>query len=151
MWRETLDSLENYSLEDLHELRLRLDQFIKKKEYTQKVSLDKRNSHRACVHIGGTVEIQREKEFFDQTYKVNIYEMSTNGLTLTIPATVIKNDILVVTFRLPSNGERKVIDCEAMRVKEIFSEKGVVYEVAARAVDKKAVKNYRNMLKNRGK
>ena len=77
--------------------------------------------------------------------------MSTDGLTLTIPSTVIKNDILAVTFRLPSNGERKIIDCQVMRVKEISSKESVIYEVAAQAVDKSAVKAYRSMLKNRGK
>jgi len=151
MWRKILGSLENYSLEDLHQLKNRLDLLIQKKKYALKSTQDKRISHRAQVRITGTVEIEREKEFFDQTHKVNIHEMSTNGLTLTIPATVIKNDILSVTFRLPSNGERKVIDCQAVRVKEISSKDGNIYEVAARAVDKKAVKAYRSMLKNRGK
>ena len=97
------------------------------------------------------MEIEREKEFFDQTHKINIREMSTNGLTLTIPATVIENDIMAVTFRLPSNGEKKVITWQAMRVKEISSKDGIMYEVAAQAVDESAVKAYRSMLKNRGK
>ena len=150
MWRKILDSLENYSLKDLHQLKNRLELLIQKKTYALESKLDKRTGHRANVKITGTVEIEREKEFFDQTHKVNIHEMSTNGLTLTVPATVIKNDILAVTFRLPSNGERKVIDCQAMRIKEISSKDGIIYEVAARAVDKGAVKAYRSMLKNRG-
>ena len=151
MWRKILSSLGNFSLNDLHQLRNRLDLLIQKQEYAQKVALDKRIGHRANVKITGTLEIEREKEFFDQTYKINIHEMSTNGLTLTIPATVIENDILAVTFRLPSNGEKKVITCQAMRVKEISSKDGIMYEVAAQAVDKSAVKAYRSMLKNRGK
>ena len=150
MWRKILDSLENYSLEDLHQLKNRLDLLIQKKKYALESKLDKRTGHRANVKITGTVEIEREKEFFDQTHKVHIHEMSTNGLTLTIPATVIENDILSVTFRLPSNGDKKVIDCQAIRVKEISTNNVIVYEVAAQAVDKSAVKAYRNMLKNRG-
>jgi len=150
MWRTILSSLENYSLDDLLQLRDRLDLLIQKKKYTQKTTLDKRTGHRAHVNIAGTVEIEREKEFFDQIHKIDIHEMSTNGLTLTVPATVIENDILAVTFRMPSNGEKKVIDCQAMRVKEVSSKGGTIYEVAARAVDKKAVKAYRNMLKKRG-
>ena len=150
MWRKTLSSLENFSLDDLYQLKDHLDLLIKKK-YAQNVSSDKRVSHRAHVKISGSVEIEREKEFFDKTHKVKIHEMSTDGLTLTIPSTVIKNDILAVTFRLPSNGERKVIDCQVMRVKEISSKNGIIYEVAARAVDKNAVKAYRRMLKKRGK
>ena len=151
MWRKILSSLENFSLEDLHQLKDYLDLLIQKKRYVQESALDKRTSHRADVKIAGTVEIEREKEFFDRTYKVNINEMSTNGMTLTIPATVIENDILTVAFRLPSNGEKKIIDCRAMRVKEVPSKNGSVYVVAAQAVDRKAVKAYRNMLKNRGK
>ena len=71
-------------------------------------------------------------------------------MVLNIPATVIQNDILVVTFRLPSNGERKIINVQAMRVKETLSDRTKFYEVAAQAVDKNTVKIYRNMLKNRG-
>ncbi len=76
--------------------------------------------------------------------------MSKNGLILTIPATVIENDILVVTFRLPSNGERKIIDCRATRVKEMKTKGGFIFEVAAEAVGKEAVKAYREMLKTEG-
>ena len=77
--------------------------------------------------------------------------MSINGMVLNIPATVIQNDILIVTFRLPSNGEKKIINVQAMRVKETLSDRTILYEVAAQAVDKNTVKAYRNMLKNRGK
>ena len=150
MWRKVLSSLENYSLDDLYQLKNRLDLLIQKKEHAQKASLDKRIGHRAHVKIAGTVEIEREKEFFDQTHKISNHEMSTNGQVLTIPATVIQDDILVVTFRSPSSGERKIIDCQAMRIKEISSNGSTIYEVAARAVGKNAVKAYRNMLKNRG-
>jgi hypothetical protein len=135
----------------LTSLQDRLDILIKRKTYAEKTALDKRGSHRARVKIMGTAEIEREREFFDQTHKINIHEMSTNGLVLTIPATVIQGDILIASFRLPSNGERKVVDCQVMRVKEIVSNGNTTYEVAARAVDKNEVKAYRNMLKNRGK
>ncbi len=151
MFQEMLSSLKNFSLKDLHHFKDRLDLLIQKKNYAEKNILDKRVSHRARVKISGTAEIEREREFFDQTHKINIQEMSTNGLVLTIPATVIQDDILIASFRLPSNGERKVVDCQAMRVKEIVSNGNTTYEVAARAVDKNEVKAYRNMLKNRGK
>ena len=146
-----LSSLENFSLDELHHFKDCLDLLIKKKIYTEKATLDKRISHRARVKIPGTAEIEREREFFDQTHKINIQEMSTNGLVLTIPATVIQDDILIATFRLPSNGERKIVNCKAMRVKEISSSDNGLYEVAARAVDKKEIKAYREMLKKRGK
>jgi hypothetical protein len=151
MFQEILSSLETCSLRDLHHFKDRLDLLIQKKNYAEKNILDKRLSHRARVKIPGTAEIEREREFFDQTHKINIQEMSTNGLVLTIPATVIQGDILIATFRLPSNGERKIVNCKAMRVKEILSNGNSVYEVAARAVDKSEIKAYREMLKKRGK
>ena len=150
MWQKILPVLESFSLNDLHQLRGHLDLLIKKKTYVQQSALDKRASHRANVKIFGTAEIEREREFFDKTYKVSIHEMSINGMVLNIPASVIQNDILVVTFRLPSNGERKIINLQAMRVKETLSDRTKFYEVAAQAVDKNTVKIYRNMLKNRG-
>ena len=151
MWQKMLSSLETFSLEDLHHFKDHLTLLIKKKSYAERGALDKRMSHRAHVKIAGTAEIEREREFFDQTHKISIHEMSTDGLVLTIPATVIQDDILVVTFRLPSNGERKIIDCRAVRIKEVSYNGSTVYEVAARAVGKNAVQAYRKMLKNRGK
>ena len=151
MWQKTLPVLENFSLNDLHQLRGYLDLLIKKKIYAKKSALDKRASHRANVKIFGTAEIEREKEFFDQTHKVSIHEMSINGMVLNVPATVIQNDILVITFRLPSTGERKIINLQAMRVKETLSNRMTLYEVAAQAVDTNTVKAYRDMLRNRGK
>ena len=150
MLQKMLSSLENFSLDELNHFKDCLDLLIKKKIYTEKATLDKRASHRARVRIAGTAEIEREREFFDQTHKINIHEMSTNGLVLTISATVIQDDILSTTFRLPLNGERKVFNCQAIRVKETLSNGKTLYEVAARAVDKNEVKAYRNMLKNRG-
>ena len=150
MFQEILSSLSTCSLKDLHHFKSDLDLLIQKKSYAEKNILDKRSSHRALVKISGTAEIEREREFFDHTYKINIKEMSTNGLVLTIPATVIQEDILITTFRLPSNGERKVVNCKALRVKEISSNGNGIYEVAARAVDKREVKAYREMLKKRG-
>ena len=151
MLQKMLSSLETFSLKDLHHFKDRLDLLIQKKNYAEKNILDKRLSHRARVKIPGTAEIEREREFFDQTHKINIQEMSANGLVLTIPATIIQDDILITTFRLPSNGEKKIVNCKAMRVKEILSNCNSVYEVAARAVDKSEIKAYREMLKKRGK
>ena len=151
MWQKTLPILKNFSLNDLHQLKDHLDLLIKKQTYAKKSALDKRASHRVKVKILGTAEIEREREFFDKTYKISIYEMSINGMVLNIPATVIQDDILVVTFRLPSTGERKIINLQAMRVKETLSDKMTHYKVAAQAVGTKTVKAYRDMLKNRGK
>ena len=145
-----LSSLETFSLKDLYHFKDRLDLLIQKKNYAEKNILDKRASHRARVKISGTAEIEREREFFDQTHKINIQEMSTNGLVLTIPATIIQNDVLITTFRLPSNGERKIVNCKVMRVKKKISNGNDVYEVAARAVDRSEIKAYREMLKKRG-
>ena len=58
---------------------------------------------------------------------------------------------LLPPFAYHQTGKKKIINCQAMRVKEIVSNGNTTYEVAARAVDKNEVKAYRNMLKNRGK
>ncbi|SVD76692.1 uncharacterized protein METZ01_LOCUS429546 [marine metagenome] len=150
MFQEMLNSLETFSLRDLHDFKDRLDLLIKQKSYAEKSSLDKRTSHRARVKISGTAQIEREREFFDKTHKITIHEMSTNGLVLTTPTTVIKGDILIATFRLPSNGEKKIINCKAMRIKENLSDGNTIYEIAARAVDKNEIRAYRDMLKKRG-
>jgi hypothetical protein len=151
MFQDIIDSLENFSLSDLYHFKDRLNLLIQKKNYAEKITLDKRISHRASVNIAGTAEIEREREFFELAHKINIQEMSTNGLVLTTHAALIKDDILIATFRLPSNGERKIVNCKVMRVKEILCDTDTVYEVAARAVDKSEVKAYRDMLKKRGK
>ena len=67
MLRKMLSSLETFSLGDLHHFKDRLDILIKRKTYADKTALDKRSSHRACVKIMGTAEIEREREFFDQS------------------------------------------------------------------------------------
>ena len=151
MFQDILDSLENFSLKDLHHFKGRLDLLIKKKNYKEQSTLDKRISHRARVNIFGTATIEREREFFDLAHKINIQEMSINGLVLTTHATIIQDDILIAIFRIPSSGERKIVNCKAMRVKEISSNGNGVYEVAARAVDRSEIRSYREMLKKRGK
>ena len=151
MFQDILDSLENFSLKDLHHFKDHLDLLIKKKNYEDQSTLDKRISHRARVNIFGTVTIEREREFFDLAHKINIQEMSINGLVLTTHATVIQDDILIATFRLSSSGERKIVNCKVKRVKEIQLDRNTIYKVAAQAVDKIAVRTYRDMLKKRGK
>jgi hypothetical protein len=151
MFQEILDSLENFSLKDLYHFKDRLDLLIKKKNYAEQSTLDKRISHRARVKISGSATIEREREFFDLAHKINIQEMSINGLVLTIHATVIQDDILIATFRIPSSGEKKIVNCKVKRVKEIQLNRNTVYEVAAQAVDKSEVKIYRDMLNKRGK
>ena len=64
MLQKILSSLETFSLKDLHHFKDRLDLLIQKKSYTEKDILDKRDSPRARVKISGTVEIEREREFF---------------------------------------------------------------------------------------
>ena len=77
--------------------------------------------------------------------------MSVNGLVFSIKGTVIEGDILRVSFRVPSTGEQKIIDCRAVRVQEIKSSTIPEYEVVAIAVSKEAAKDYKDMLRKRGK
>ncbi len=76
--------------------------------------------------------------------------MSINGLVFSVKGTVIDGDILRVSFRVPSTGEKKIIDCQAVRVNEIKPGTIPEYEVAAMAVTKSAVKDYKDMLRKRG-
>ena len=151
MLKNILASLGKLSLEDLFHLQEKLDPLIRQKQNHLENELGKRGHKRAQVKITGTAEIEREAEFFYQTHKVTIQEMSVNGLMFTLPVTVIQDDILTISFRNPSSGEKKNIYCQAVRIREIQTPSGVRFEVAARAVDRNTVIAYREMLKNRGK
>ena len=82
--------------------------------------------------------------------EILIKEMSGNGLVFSIKGTVIDGDLLKVSFRVPSTGEKKIIDCQAVRITE--TKQGTIpdLEIAAMAVTKDAVKNYKDMLRKRG-
>ena len=51
---------------------------------------------------------------------------------------------------MPSTGEKKIIDCQAVRVQEITPGNIPEFEVVAIAVSKEAVKDYRDKLTKRG-
>lgn len=140
-------SLESLSTDDLITIRKNLDELIRSK---YDADLGKRKGKRAKVKIAGNLEIEREKEFFYKLHKITIHEMSINGLVFSIKGTVIDGDIMRVSFRVPSTGEKKIIDCQAVRVKELKSGTIPEYEVASVAVSKEAVKNYKDMLRKRG-
>jgi hypothetical protein len=139
--------MESLPTEDLLNIRKNLDELIRSKF---DADLGKRKGKRAKVKISGDLEIEREKEFFYKLYKITIQEMSINGLVFSVKATIIDGDILQVSFRVPTTGEKKIIDCQAVRVKEM--KPGIIpeYEVAAIAVGKGAVKDYKEMIRNRG-
>lgn len=141
-------ALEGLSTDELIKIRKDLDQLIKKKFDND---LGKRQGHRAKVKISGNVEIEREKEFFYKLHKILITEMSVNGMVFTIKGTVIDGDLLKVSFRVPSTGEKKIIDCQAVRVLETKPGTIPEFEVAAMAVTQDEVKNYKDMLRKRGK
>jgi len=140
-------SLESLPTEDLIIIREKLDELVQSR-YAD--NLGKRKGQRAKVKISGKLEIEREKEFFYKFHKIIIREMSINGLVFSVKGTVIDGDILRVSFRVPSTGEKKIIDCQALRVKEIKPGDIPEYEVAALAVNKEAVKDYQDMLRKRG-
>ena len=148
MIEKIMASLESLPTEDLLKIRENLDALIQSK-YDD--DLGKRQGKRAKVKIAGNVEIEREKEFFFTLHKIIILEMSVNGLVFSIKGTVIEGDILRVSFRVPSTGEKKIIDCQAVRVQEIKFGTIPEYEVAAIAVSKEEVKDYKDMLRKRGK
>ena len=148
MTEKTMALLESHSTEELIKIRKDLDQLIKKKFNND---LGKRQGHRAKVKITGNVEIEREREFFYKLHKITIQEMSVNGLVFSIKGTVIDGDLLKVSFRIPSTGEKKIIDCQAVRIVETKPGTIPQFEVAAVAVTQDEVKNYKYMLSKRGK
>ena len=99
-------SLESLPTDELIKIRKNLDQLIKEKFDKD---LGKRQGHRAKVKIVGQAEIEREKEFFYKLHKILIQEMSVNGLVFSIKGTVIDGDLLKVSFRIPSTGEKKIL------------------------------------------
>jgi hypothetical protein len=147
MIEKIMASLESLPTEDLLTVRKNLDELIRSKYDND---LGKRKGQRAKVKIAGQVEIEREKEFFFKLHKIVVLEMSVNGLVFSIKATVIEEDILRVSFRVPSTGEKKIIDCQAVRVQEITPGNIPEFEVVAIAVSKEAVKDYRDKLRKRG-
>ena len=140
-------SLESLSTDELIKIRKDLDQLIKEKFDKD---LGKRQGQRAKVKIVGQAEIEREKEFFHKLHKILIQEMSVNGLLFSIKGTVIDGDLLKVSFRIPSTGEKKIIDCLAVRVTETKPGTIPEFEVAAMAVTQDIVKSYKDMLRKRG-
>ena len=151
MLEKILADLKKISLEDLLNLREKLDHLITEKENKLENTLGDRKFPRARVSIKGEAEIEREREFFELFHKVTIHNMSVDGLSFTVPAEVIEDDILTLTFRNPSNGEKKQVHCQAIRVQQTKKNSGVECKVAAKAVDKKTVHAYRDMLRNRGR
>ena len=109
-------SLESLPTEELIIIRENLVELIQSRYDND---LGKRKSQRAKVKISGNLEIEREKEFFYKFHKIIILEMSINGLVFSVKGNVIDGDILRVSFRVPSTGEKKIVDCQALRVKEI--------------------------------
>lgn len=105
MIEKIMASLESLPTENLLIIRKNLDELIKSKYDND---LGKRKGTRAKVKIAGNVEIEREKEFFFKLHKIIIQEMSVNGLVFTLKGTVIDGDILRVSFRVPSTGEKKL-------------------------------------------
>ncbi len=148
MIKKILAFLETVPAEDLLRFKQDLDSIIQRKFAND---LGRRRSRRARVTIPATADIERETEFFYKTHKITIRELSTSGLFFTTTAPVIDNDILAVTFRSPHSGEQKSIDCQAVRVREYAGDSGYEYEVAAKAVDKSAVRAYREFLRSRGR
>lgn len=148
MRKKILSFLETLPVKELKQFKRVLDQIIRNKLNAE---LKRRSGRRAKVKISATANIERESEFFHKEHRITIHDLSTSGLLFTTEAPIINNDILAVTFRSPSNGEQRSINCQAVRVKENHQHSHWEYEVGAKSVDRQAVRAYREMLKNRGR
>ena len=148
MFDKIMSLLKNRDLNEIENLRDQLTELIQSRLENES---DRRKHQRASVHIPAILEIEREQEFFNQTHKATTRDLGVEGVGFTTDASLIKDDILTITFRLPSSGERKTVDCKVVRVRETRKKSDIIFDVGAVAVDKKTVMSYRDMLKNRGK
>ena len=148
MLEKIISLMKDRDLNELQSLRDQLTELIQSRLENES---DRRKHKRAPVHIPATLEIEREQEFFYQTHKATTRDLTIEGVGFTTDASLIKDDILTISFRLPSSGERKTVDCKVVRVRETRKNSDIIFDVGAVAVDKKTVMSYRDMLKNRGK
>ncbi len=148
MFEKIMSLIKNRDLNELEDLRDQLTELIQSRVENES---DRRKHERARVHIPASLEIEREQEFFSQNHKATTRDLAVEGVGFTTKASLIKGDILTITFRLPSSGERKTVDCKVVRVRETRKNSETILDVGAVAVDKKTVMTYRDMLKNRGK
>ncbi len=110
-------SLGSLPTEDLLKIRENLDELIRSK---YDADLGKRKGKGAKIKIAGQLEIEREKEFFYKPHKTTIQEMSTNGLVFFCEENRHRWRYFTSLFSsAPSTGEKKIIDCQAVRVNEI--------------------------------
>ena len=146
MLNKVIQILEKQSKEDLLKLKEVIEQLLKSK-FSGK--LGKRVSKRVAVNIPATCIIEREKEFFIKEHKATIINLSVSGIRFRVFANIHVEDILSISFRSPSTGEKKYIDCQVVRAKVLKNKAKFEMEVAAQAVDQSVVRAYRDMLKNR--
>ncbi len=146
MLDEILKNLENLSGAELIKVKEKVLALMEKRSLED---LGRRISKRAKVNIPGTCFIEREKEFFDKEHKILIKEMSVNGMLFETSTLIYTNDLLGITFRSPSTGINKFIDCLVVRVDEVHEKPELEFIVAVKAVDKKTVQSYKEMLSKR--
>lgn len=147
MLQKIVKLLETLTQDELFKLKDIIDQHIRSEFVGDS---GKKRDKRIKVNIAATCLVEREKEFFVKEHKIAIVEMSLQGIVFRTSTIVYKNDILNIMFRSPTTGESKNINCQALRVKELANKERFKFEVAAKAVDEKVVKVYRDMLNKRG-
>ncbi len=146
MLEKIIKVLEKMNKEDLLKLKEVIEHLLKSKFASEP---GKRVSNRVPVNLPATCLIEREKEFFIKEHKATIINLSISGLRFRVFAEVHPEDIVNVSFRSPSTGEKKYIDCQVVRAKVLKGKAKFEMEVAAQAVDQSVVKSFREMLKNR--
>jgi len=141
-----LDAVGKLDADELIKLRDVVDRLIKKSFGD---NLGKRGGKRVAIRIAATCQIEREKQFFDREIKVTIIEMSGNGLLFKTGETLLVDDLVEIYFRSPSNGVKKKIDCKILRVAEVSDAGAGEYHIAAKAVTKEEVRQYKEWLSKR--
>jgi hypothetical protein len=142
-----LEDLKKLDKNQLLQLRDDLNKIIKEKFEGE---LGKRKNKRIPLNLSATCEVEREKQFFELQRKIEILDLSANGLRFKSKDPLLEDDLLSVFFRSPSNGVEKKIDCKVVRVTEIEENKAKAYQIAARGANKLEVQKYKEWLSKRG-
>ncbi len=149
MKSKILEDLKKLDKNQLLQLREDLDQLIKEKGSVE-TGPEKRKNKRVPLNLAATCEVEREKQFFELQHKIRILDLSAKGLRFKSEDPLLKDDLLSVFFRSPSNGVEKKIDCKITRVTEINESGNKKFHIAARGVNKEEVRRYKEWLSKRG-
>lgn len=134
--------IKKLSKEELFQIKKIVEQQINE---IYKHELGERTNRRVKLEMPATCIIEREKELDFQEHKIATIDMSTTGILFRTSAAINQDDILDIKFQFPSSSEKKFIDCQVVRIKELKDRSGFSLEVACKALDEETKKDYKEV------